>query len=464
MKIKVLKISGIAVSCVVAAACIVYLIIAFYYQNKFLYGTYINSVSVKGMDTACVNDYLAQAYSDYMLVLDEGNEKEETISGSAVGFSADFTNELNEILNKQNILYWGYYFLYPVSYHIEPVYAYDEMKLNTVMKELDCFYLDTANRDATLEIKKEYLGYRLIDETTNVMDTETATGLIKDALDRGLASVSLADCYVPYTPTEDMQEVYALWKKIDKVQQSTIVFEDGDLERTLNVGVIGDWIVADQNDMPILDENGQIQLDPEKVAAFAGELAALFDTYGKDRLWHKKNGGTVWLQYSGSGYEVDQEAEIEKLTEDVLAGKTETRKPIYEREGSGRGKDEIGNTYIEIDMSAQKLYYFVDGRIKLTTDVVTGNTSRGHGTPAKICAIYAKQKNRVLRGPNYAAFVYYWMPVSGNIGIHDATWRDEFGGEIYKTDGSHGCINLPKEKAAKLYEMAEIGTPVILYY
>ena len=115
-------------------------------------------------------------------------------------------------------------------------------------------------------------------------------------------------------------------------------------------------------------------------------------------------------------------------------------------------------------MSAQKLYYYVNGQLSMESDVVTGNLARGNGTPAKLCDVYFKQRNRTLRGPNYATFVNYWMAVSGHIGIHDATWRSKFGGEIYKTAGSHGCVNVPKSLAADLYEVVEVGTPCIMYY
>ena len=56
------------------------------------------------------------------------------------------------------------------------------------------------------------------------------------------------------------------------------------------------------------------------------------------------------------------------------------------------------------------------------------------------------------------------MPVSGGIGIHDASWRDEYGGDIYIRNGSHGCINTPLEIVEKMYEVMEVGTPCILYY
>ena len=97
----------------------------------------------------------------------------------------------------------------------------------------------------------------------------------------------------------------------------------------------------------------------------------------------------------------------------------------------------------------------------LETEVVTG---KGRFTPECVCYVYLKETDRVLRGESYASFVNYWMPVYGNIGIHDANWRSEFGGEIYLSDGSHGCINVPPEIMGKLYELVEVNTPVIMYY
>jgi lipoprotein-anchoring transpeptidase ErfK/SrfK len=56
------------------------------------------------------------------------------------------------------------------------------------------------------------------------------------------------------------------------------------------------------------------------------------------------------------------------------------------------------------------------------------------------------------------------MPFNGGIGIHDATWRRKFGGDIYKRDGSHGCINCPLSLAKTIYENIDVGTPIICYY
>ena len=95
---------------------------------------------------------------------------------------------------------------------------------------------------------------------------------------------------------------------------------------------------------------------------------------------------------------------------------------------------------------------------------MSGNLARGYGTPAGVFGLTYKERNATLTGETYASHVDFWMPFNGNIGMHDASWRSSFGGEIYQNSGSHGCINLPREAAEIIYEHVERGFPVICYY
>lgn len=110
------------------------------------------------------------------------------------------------------------------------------------------------------------------------------------------------------------------------------------------------------------------------------------------------------------------------------------------------GLDDIGNTYVEIDYTSQHLWYYKDGSLVTDTGIVSGNISRGNGSPDGIFKIAYKQKDATLVGENYASNVRYFMPFAYNVGIHDASWRSTFGKEIYKTSGSHGCINVPPKR------------------
>ena len=67
----------------------------------------------------------------------------------------------------------------------------------------------------------------------------------------------------------------------------------------------------------------------------------------------------------------------------------------------------------------------------------------GCATPTGVYSIYSMVRDCYLDGPGYHTPVSYWMAFNGGIGIHDSVWRGAYGGDIYKYDGSHGCINTP---------------------
>lgn len=118
------------------------------------------------------------------------------------------------------------------------------------------------------------------------------------------------------------------------------------------------------------------------------------------------------------------------------------------------------NCKIVITISEQKLRYYQKGQVVFETDVVTGINN---GTPRGTYSILNKARNVALVGEDYESHVRYWMPFIGrNYGIHDASWRSKFGGNIYKYNGSHGCVNISTKAAETLYNMVEIGTPVIV--
>ena len=99
----------------------------------------------------------------------------------------------------------------------------------------------------------------------------------------------------------------------------------------------------------------------------------------------------------------------------------------------------------------------------MESDFVSGDVKKNYTTPPGIFGLTYKQRDAVLRGEGYASPVDFWMPFNGGIGFHDATWRSSFGGTIYKTNGSHGCINMPYDAAKKLYDYVYTNVPVICY-
>ena len=125
-------------------------------------------------------------------------------------------------------------------------------------------------------------------------------------------------------------------------------------------------------------------------------------------------------------------------------------------------QDKFKNTYIRISISNQYLEYYEKGKVVLSSPVVTGY---GGDTPYGTYSILNKKTNaRLVAADNsYDTRVNYWMAFIGNShGLHDATWRSSFGGNIYTYDPSHGCVNMPYYKIESLYYMVEVGTPVYI--
>lgn len=120
------------------------------------------------------------------------------------------------------------------------------------------------------------------------------------------------------------------------------------------------------------------------------------------------------------------------------------------------------NSYIDISISNQKLNYYEKGQLILSSDIVTG---ANNGTPTGNYRVLNKARNVNLTGADYVSFVNYWIAFIGNsYGMHDASWRSSFGGNIYKYNGSHGCVNMPYNKVKELYNLVQIGTPVYIKY
>ena len=124
---------------------------------------------------------------------------------------------------------------------------------------------------------------------------------------------------------------------------------------------------------------------------------------------------------------------------------------------------ELGDSFVEIDIGDQNVKLFKNNELLVDTDTVTGNLRTKHGTHIGLFEIWSMEHDRYLIGPGYKSWVSYFMPFDGGIGLHDATWRDEFGGEIYKTNGSHGCVNLPLEEAKTIYENVNVGYKVLVH-
>lgn len=199
----------------------------------------------------------------------------------------------------------------------------------------------------------------------------------------------------------------------------------------------------------------------EAVDAYAAELSEAYSVEGTTGSFRTTGGSTVNLKVSYDGHQVDAEALSQDIVVCMQEGISGTRTASYLK--GGTQDMPYGGTYIEVDLTSQKLWFYKDGECLVSSSLVSGKVAEDMCTPTGVYSIYSKSTNTYLTGPGYRSFVYYWMPFYGGYGLHDATWRGSFGGDIYLYDGSHGCVNLPQKAAGTIYDNAPVGTKVILY-
>ncbi len=466
MKKNVLKGIGIGFSIILFSIAAMYLGLAYYYADGFSYGTWINGIYCTGKSISEVNEELLK-HCDYSgLTIIDSDGKSYVISAQEVNFSFDFDEGLRHFLKRQNPYLWIDNLLEgKEDRKLEPAVTYDLDAFEQILNSFP-FFQKKTDSERTVEIRKGEEGYYLLDERTHVLNEQQARYKVREAFERceSVLDLEKEDCYEDLPQTPEMREQISLWSKLAIYQDCGIVYQFGEELYPVDAGVVCDFLMLDENGGFVLDEKGNFCTDEEKVYAFVDRLADEYDTVGAARQFHATRGDIVAVEGGIYGNKIDRKAEKEYLLSAFLEGKREIHEPVYLQKALRQGKDDIGDTYIEVDMTDQMMYYYVAGELKIETPVVTGNTGLRRGTPSGTNYVYNKQRNRVLRGEDYASPVKYWIPVKGAIGIHDASWRSKYGGEIYKTNGSHGCINTPLDEVSQLYDMVEVGTPCVMFY
>lgn len=440
-----------------------------YYQNTYAVNTWVNDFYSTGKSVSEINDALVAKATIPSLSIDFGDGVVCSIAGTAFDMLPDYSASIKKNMKQRANYSWVENLNNEVSIQLEPdFYTFNREKLEQQIYALSPVASEMAKETGCALLYTPGQGYSLYDGNAHRLDVDRMIRLIARDLDKGVMELNVSDsaCYVDLPDSKEDTAKRKLLVKIQNLFGEPLVYDMGAEQIELTGEVLCDLLAMDEQNLPLLNEAGEPYPDEEKVAAWVEALGETYNTANREKDFLTTAGDYVKVTYDTYGTELDLEAELAFFRQAIhqKRGQKEIHVPAYLKEGYARGVNDIGETYIEVDLTNQKLYYYQDGVLEIDTDVVTGNMKRKWNTPEGVFFVYNKQKNRVLRGPNYRTPVKFWIPVRGAIGIHDAKWRDEFGGDIYLTDGSHGCVNTPMDAVEKLYEMVEIGTPCVMYY
>lgn len=466
------RIFGLILLMIIVVGGSAYAAASYYFADRFFEGTWINGVNCSQMTASQVEDLFKQKFQNYSIEVSARDQAAQTISGADISYQYLSTGEVLQLLKQQKPYEWIKGLYEQKSYTVSENTGYNRTQLQEQLKSLSC-----AQAENQVEPENAYVAYQdgqfvIVPETVgSKLNIKAAYQILDAAVDAGQTSVNFSDtpeAYVNADVTSDSSELQSALEACNNYTKASITYTFGSQTTTLNGDTIKDWLQFDEKGQLVWDDNSFQQ----HVADYVAQLAATYDTVGTEREFQTTSGRTVYVSSSVYGWKIDQAAEAAQLSQEIQSGTQTTRDPIYSQTANAYGVNDLGNTYIEVDLSEQHMYYYQNGSDIFESDFVSGNMSYAdRQTHAGIFTLYYKKSPDVLRGTmkadgtyEYESEVQYWMPFDGGIGFHDASWRDEFGGDIYLTDGSHGCINLPPENAAVLYDIIQYGVPIVCFY
>lgn len=461
---------------VIAGALYLYGIFLYRDKERFMNGTKLCGVyDVSNMTAREAQEKIAQDIESYSLTVRFRGGSKETITSKDIDFIYRPGDSIEKALQEQDLRKWPVAALFGLDQDISLNASYSTPELESLVasfKEVQPENM-TAPADARVEYRDGKFQIAAEKEGTQ-LDESLVLEAVQKAIGRHMSELDLNSVSGIYQEPAVRSDDAGLAKQVtelEKLAGGSVTYDmPGGTRVILDGNTTKDWLGTDENGDYYRDDALWNRHIREYVAAFAEN----YDTAGKGHSFTTTDGETVTVPGNDSyGYSLDQEEEAAQLAKDLSGNGTVEREPLWKsRELADPDvHDGFGNSYCEIDLTNQHMWVYSNGRLVADTDIVSGINDESHRTPAGIYFVSAKKKTahpkkKRQQDGSYGSHktVRYWIQFSDSgLGMMEASWRYNFGGNIYKYNGSNGCIDLPASAAQTVYDSVSEKMPVIIY-
>lgn len=448
----------IAIS-VTAVVLMIYFGGVIYFGGHFDSHTYINEFDVSNMTVAEVEKIFDDKLSSYSLEIIY-KDCTQTVAVGDGNLSYSLSKSVSDMKKKQNSFLWFVNIFRDDNFSVTYKADYDEENLKAYINSFECMKPENMikSKDADV-IMKDGEVVIIPDETRTELDRDKVYNVVAEAISEYVPSVNVEekDCYIKADITVDSDIISEFADRAENFLSIEAYYDFGGYKVQISR--------EDLSMMGYVDKNGDIQISRTNVESFAKRFADKYTTTHSEREFETHDGEKILIYGEYYGWIVNAEKEAEELYALLCEKKSFTKEPATDKAGYAMcDMNDIGDSYVEIDFLEQTLYIYIDGQLELETPVVTGDTSRGYKTPGGLFCIDNRVYDTQLIGPTWDLHVNMWMGFNGSIGMHDAPWRWEYGGDIYTYNGSHGCVNIPYNEAMEAIAICESGMPVVAYW
>ena len=461
MRKHIFQFLGILLAVFVLSAGLVYGAGVVYFQNHFPFQTSFMGRDVSQQTVDVLEDIMQEESEEHTVTIHELDGNTETLNLAA---TMDYTRTVPEPaegwIPEDSSWYWPLSLKHATELPDTEEITYSPAKLTEAVYALDAMDPDNITEPQDAYVLWEDGKCHIVPEVEgNKLHPEMVADLLTDAVKNEKSDFDLTpDCYYAPEIRSDNEDLVKEVSKYESINFQQITLEIADAEIVLT----SDDVLAFYR-----HGTGDSGLEEAAVAEYVAGLKEEYDTYERQRPFvdHYGNEIMVGTWADTYGFKMDADATTQLLIDTLNSKETVTISPVWINEGLVREENgsDIGDTYIEVSINEQHLWAYVDGEQVFDTDVVTGNTGN-HDTPRGVFRILSKAQSTYLVGDGYRSFVNYWMQINwSGVGLHDASWRSSYGGNIYTYSGSHGCINMPFWAAQQAYETFSTETPVVVW-
>lgn len=456
------KAQTLKIGIILCLVLLVYLVGSLFFRSHFYIRSKVNGVGASFKDANSTYDKIVNSADKYTIsFVDADGKVVNEVSSSDLGVGVNYdVNQVQALLDSQTGFNWVGRLFVPAEYYTATGNAYDAAKVKAIASSLDFSNQKSTKESADAYINFDGSKFVIVDEVYgDRIDEKGVEDAIIYAVENLQTEINISDgtCYHKPTVLASDKNMQKAVEKLNKYMDTAIHYDLGEgITEEIPSDVKSTWFKW--------DDNFKVSFDRDAIGSYVNSMGSKYNTFGKAHEFTTTSGETISVPAGSFGWRIAYDGEIDQIIADLKAGEDVTRDFTYLYRATSHGEHDYGNSYVEVNLSEQHVYVYEDGELAVESDCVSGNISANHGTHTGVYPIAYKQKDATLKGDNYESHVNYWMPFNMGEGLHDATWRSSFGGSIYKTSGSHGCVNLPLSKAKDIYEVVEAGWPVIVFY
>lgn len=444
-----------------AGAYAIYDHYAVYYATHFYEGTRINGKDVSFRTVDVIKRSIESDVAKYTLTVEEKDGVSETLSAEDVGWHYVDDGKVDAFMASQDAEHWYRHFRKGQDFSLQAGTAYDTEKALAAIRGLNCFRdeyvtdpVDAAlieNAEGTYEVSAEIEGNRL--------DSGKAEAAILAALDGARERVDLTkpDCYQHPSVFRDDENLCRRRDQWNRLLGIHLTYAFGDNYEDIDRAFLAPYIT---------DDGENVTLATDWIPDLVYSWGAKYDTFGVSRYFRTTDGQDIVVPGGDYGWCINKDETIAALKDQIERAESGVKTVVWLYSAMGWDNGDLTGTYVEVSLARQKLWCYRDYELVVSTDIVTGQPGGDSETVRGVFAVDAKKSPAVLGSMDvqgYASPVSYWCPFNGGQGLHDAPWRGAFGGNIYLTNGSHGCVNIPVDKMEAIYNTVSIGTAVVVY-